>query len=350
MATHDAGSFRNGFPFSASPFGKNAGWASVGGPRPDPGAAKVTDGSIPEGHAPVFADPAPRLQNIAPAAPNSVALPTSRPYAQRPIARQTGLRLLPLGSFVWGAKGNPPRPRTRSDHSLIWVTRGYAQLDLPRKERLLAPDTVCFIPAGTAFAFLPRAGAEGQVMLLAPQMAQDNDPPFPARMIAGMAGDEGAALHLTLHELSIETARNAGAAGMHCLLGMLALLLGRLQPLIATPDRATIPQRDRSLLERFMNLAGSRLKQGITIADLAEELGTTSAALDHACQSGRGKRAIDLIHQIRLEMAVQALRETRHSPAQIARDFGYASHTHFTRAFVAATGRTPEAFRAQSSS
>lgn len=350
MATHDAGSFRNGFPFSASPFGRNAGSGGISAVRADPASAKVTDSGIPEGHAPVFADPPPRPANIAPAAPNSVALPAMRPYAQRPISRQTGLRLLPLGSFVWGARGNPPQPRTRTDHTLIWVTRGYAQLDLPRKERLMAPDTVCFVPSGTAFAFVPRAGAEGHVMLLAPQMAQDNDPPFPPGMIAGMAGAEAAALHLTLQELSLETARHGSAAGLHCLLGMLALLLGRLQPLTAPPDRAGNPMRDRTLLDRFMHLAGSRLKQGITIADLAEELGTTSAALDHACQSGRGKRAIDLIHQIRLEMAAQALRETRHSPAQIARDYGYASHTHFTRAFVAATGRTPEAFRAQSSS
>ncbi|RNF33755.1 AraC family transcriptional regulator [Paracoccus methylarcula] len=93
----------------------------------------------------------------------------------------------------------------------------------------------------------------------------------------------------------------------------------------------------------------AHLREGPTIADLAAELGTGTAALDHACQSARGKRAIDLMHEVRLQRAVEMLREGGQSPAQIAKELGYTSHTHFTRSFVAATGQRPETFRDQSS-
>lgn len=368
MATHEPDGFGNGFPFSPSPFGKIAVGACRILARANLAHARITDDRIPEGHAPFSAGgelslgpgarvphgaahraPASATPGPTPLA-DALTLPVSRPYAQRPIARQTGLRLLPLGSFVWGARGTPPRPRTRADHCLIWVTQGYAQLDLPRQDILMPPDMLRFVPAGTAFAFMPRAGAEGHVLLLAPRLTEDIDPPLPDRMIAGLAGSEGTALAMTLQEMAIESTRPGGEAGLHCLLGMLALRLGRLRPVSGQPDPAALRAFDRPLLDQFLTLARARLTPGLTVAELAEELGTTSAALDHVCQTAHGKRAIAMIHQIRLEQAIARLRETRQSPSQIARELGYASQAHFTRAFVEATGRRPEVFRNQSAS
>ena len=91
----------------------------------------------------------------------------------------------------------------------------------------------------------------------------------------------------------------------------------------------------------------ARLADGSTIADLAEDLGATTAELDAACQHRHGKRAVDLVHDLRLARAVQMLRDTSESPARIARMLGYSSLAHLSRAFVAATGRLPDSFRGE---
>lgn len=102
------------------------------------------------------------------------------------------------------------------------------------------------------------------------------------------------------------------------------------------------------MVDRFLALAGGQLGRGQTVADLADAMGITTATLDRACHAARGRRAVDLLNDLRLERAARLLRESRQSPTQIAHDLGYSSLGHFTRAFAAATGRSPEVFRAQS--
>ena len=84
------------------------------------------------------------------------------------------------------------------------------------------------------------------------------------------------------------------------------------------------------------------------VAELAAELRTTTGALDRACLAARGKRAVELIHKLQLDRAIDLLRKSDLPTPRIAADLGYSGHAHFIRAFVAATGRTPDAFRAQS--
>ncbi|WP_256445663.1 helix-turn-helix domain-containing protein [Paracoccus everestensis] len=78
------------------------------------------------------------------------------------------------------------------------------------------------------------------------------------------------------------------------------------------------------------------------------ESGKPQYALDQACMVARGKRAVEVIHDLKLERAAALLRGTNRPTLHIAADLGYSSHGHFIRAFVAATGRTPDRFRAQS--
>lgn len=349
--TYDRKGWDDGFPFSPSPFKSRF---QTGAMRPgtaELSRAKINDDQIPDGHALNFAT----LRSL-PAQPETRHAPTieplaasNRPFAQRPVARQSGLRLLPLESFVWGSRANPPQPRTRPDHTLIWVTTGTMQLDFPRQHHRLRPDAVRYIPAGTAFAALPQAGTAGHALLIAPTLVHDVEPAFPQHALSGCAGETGPALLATLKELAIETAGGASGQALHYLLGVLALRLSRLEPARqGASTAAPLPGgTERPLVDRFLALAATQLGSGRTIADLADQLETSTAALDHACQTARGKRAIDLIHALRLEHAVTMLRSGQHSSAQIAKELGYSSHAHFTRAFVAATGRPPEAFRNQ---
>lgn len=335
-----------GFPFTSSRLREGA--------RRTPTGAGITRAGIEDEGQPV-APPAPRpapgaMRPRGAAAaratlPEVLPLPAAPP-ARRYTPRQGSLRLLPLGAFFWGSRANPPQPRTRPDHVLIWVTAGRLRLDLPRRGQILVPGEIRYLPAGTAFAARPQSGAEGHVLLLSPEMVAHLDPAMPAAPVAGSVGDQAGPLLVNLTELVTEAARSHDRGGLICHLNMLSLRLSRLEP-APSRDAASAPEPDRPLVDRFLALALQDLSPCRTLADLAQELGTTLTALDRACRAARGRRAIDLVNELRLERAAELLRHSEWTSARIAQELGYCSQTHFARAFVAATGRTPDIFRAQ---
>jgi AraC family transcriptional activator of pobA len=292
----------------------------------------------------------PWLRKVAPAGrivvPDALALgdgPTLRRYAPR----KESMRLFPLGAFTWGSKTNPVRPRTRPDHTLIWVTAGLMRLDLPRHSAVLAAGDVRYIPSGTAFAATPQTGAEGHVLTISPELTGDVDPALPHIMTAGSVGQSGAGLLVNLRELVDEATTTPNRHALTCHLNLLSLRLSRLDPEQVTAIQTSVAIVDRPLVDQFMMLAERELGSLRTLADMAENLGTTLTQLDRACQQAKGRRAIELMHELRLERAAELLRHTDKPMGRIALDLGYASQTHLTRAFVEATGRTPEIFRAQ---
>ena len=332
-----------GFPFSASRI-------RAGRRLQD---SKIIAPSIPEA-VPVPADPAP----VAPLLPapridgRGAAL-----QAGQPVGRPTGLRLLPLQAFTWGSGITAPQPRTRPDHSLIWVRDGQVQLDLVGSRDRLGPGDLRLVAAGTPFAAIPSAGAQGHVALISAELAARAHPPLPKRGMAAQVGAHAAQLQATLHELAVET-RNPQPETLDCLMNLLSLRLGRLTP---DPRRAEaagdgapnlpppdLPPPDLPLIDRFLALADQHLGSARSVPELAADLGCTTAALDQACLTAHGKRAIELIHDRRLARAADLLRHSDRSSQRIAADLGYCSQAHFIRSFVAATGRTPEAFRAHS--
>lgn len=349
MSLHERPEWSHSFPFSPSRLRAINRFRSNIENLPDSGSADINAPQIAEGHSPDSADlPPPSLQP-APANIRSVEKLTLRPAARagRPVARQTGLRLLPLEAFVWGSLAIPPQPRTRPDHTLIWVTQGRMQVDFPRRHQIMRAGDLRLIPAGTAFAALPGPDACGHVALISVAMAARADPPLPDRGLTAHIGQHGPQFLATLNDLAAE-ARSPESATIACLVNLLSLRLGQLDPERRRTQAQITPQPDRPLVERFIALASQSLGSCDLVADMAQRLNTTTAILDRSCIAARGQRAIELVYQLRLERAVDLLRNTERPPARIATELGYTSHAHFTRAFVAATGRVPEVFRAQS--
>ncbi|WP_347138773.1 AraC family transcriptional regulator [Paracoccus sp. SSK6] len=332
MSVFEHSQWKTGFPFSAS--------------RIRSGRPLQVSGV----NAPVIPEAPERLPDVLSATPPiDSPVPAAMQPALReghPIGRQHGMRILPMEAFVWGSRTQPPQPRTRPDHVLIWVTEGRAQFDLPRDRFCLRAGDLRHIPAGTAFAALPAKGARGHVVLISTRLGTQADPPLPDRIMAAHVGSHAAQLDATLRAIAVETP-DSDPAMLACLLNLLSLRLRQLAP--SKPHGAwesNLP--DLPLIDRFQALARQRLGECPLVAELAAELGSSTLLLDQACLAAHGKRAVELVHDLRLECAARMLRETTQPVQRIAADLGYSSHAHFTRAFVSATGRRPEVFRAQS--
>lgn len=332
MSAFEHSQWKDGFPFSPSQIraGRRLHLDGVNAPF-------IADASEAPAGAPAV--PASR-DNPVPAAMQ----PALR--GAHPVGRQHGMRLLPLQAFLWGSRANPPQPRTRPDHTLIWVTEGRVQLDFPRDRVCLRAGELRFIPVGTAFAASPAQDARGHVALISARLAAQAAPPLPGHVLAAHAGSQAAQLEATLREIGVETT-DSDPGTLSCLVNLLSLRLRQLAP-GRTPEMPETGLPDRPLIDRFLALARQRLGQSRSVAELAAELGSSMLHLDQACLAAHGKRAVELIHDLRLDCAARMLRETARPTQRIAADLGYSSHAHFIRAFVAATGRSPEVFRAQS--
>lgn len=343
MSLWDHSSWKGGFPFTPTRLRPQGRGVKGQGGDIDVTAAHVPDAGthVPRRDESQVAPVQARI--VLPDAMAVRVVPASRRFAPRAAS----LRLLPLAAFSWGSRSLPAQPRTRPEHVLVWVTEGRMRLDFPRRSVVMEPGDIRYIPAGTAFAAKPQQGAQGHVLLVSPELTAEVDPPLPTSPTAGCAGKGAAALLGTLRELVEEATNAPDRKALNCHLNLLSLRLTRLDP---TPDHrpaAGPALPDRSLVEQFLTLAAAELGNCRTLADQAQDLGTTLTQLDRACIEAKGRRAVELMHELRLERAVEMLRHTDRTPARIAQELGYASQTHLTRAFVDATGRTPEAYRLQ---
>lgn len=224
-------------------------------------------------------------QCAPPPAPRCEGQPSKDPAA--PLPGQAGLRLMPLAGFSWGRMTGQPVPRTRGDHALILLRAGQIRLNFPGHGRSDTDGALYFLPAGTAFAAMPGPNVQGEVLLISRDLARDLSPALPKGTLIADTGAD--LLHLThlLHDLDSFGAspRPMRDQALHCQLGLLAVLLGDLQPLRrSAPATTGSPAKiaDPVLIERFLYLVADRLGDGDTLSDLAAALGCSLAVLDRA--------------------------------------------------------------------
>jgi AraC family transcriptional activator of pobA len=207
---------------------------------------------------------------------------------------------------------------------------------------------MAFIPAGTAFALQPGHDVQGRALLIAPTHGHGLPLPLPPGFRYGTpAIDDQPLIEPAMLALGAAQPRtSAGETATSCQLGLLAVALSRLDARAGNSDIAQSRiAESRPLTERFLELAQAEFAQSQTIAEMARKLGHSQAHLDRACRQSRGRSALDLLYDLRLQHAAEALRDTPRPIAEIAQDLGYAGLGHFIRSFAAATGRSPEAYR-----
>jgi AraC-like DNA-binding protein len=89
----------------------------------------------------------------------------------------------------------------------------------------------------------------------------------------------------------------------------------------------------------------SNCDRNITLAELTELSGLSTAQLERYCKRIYQLTPRQLIHKARIERASQLLVEGQLSITDIGLGCGYSDHSAFTRQFKAVTGLTPQQFR-----
>ncbi len=118
---------------------------------------------------------------------------------------------------------------------------------------------------------------------------------------------------------------------------------------LAVPDAASPPRDWRALGEQWAAMVAAEqwhLDPDLSLAILAQRLGTNTSHLSRAVNEGLGLNFSSFIARMRAQTVAEALRGgSKADLLDLALDAGFSSKASFNRAFLVTFGQTPSAYR-----
>jgi len=103
-------------------------------------------------------------------------------------------------------------------------------------------------------------------------------------------------------------------------------------------------------LKKILNWMQDNLADEFSLASLAQQAGMSEFHFSRLFKRAIGLPPSQYQIKLRLELARQLLRETKHRVIKIADEVGYANPSHFARRFRKESGMTPSEYRRQGGS
>lgn len=236
---------------------------------------------------------------------------------------------------------------------LLLLQSGSVELQGERgAEALVAPAQV-LVPPTCVHAFRFDAGAEGWVLSVAADLAND---PRLSGLLGNLEGLGGSAIAVSLaaHPLALhrlgwlldDLAQRLGQGD-----GTGPALLAQVALILTTALEAGAGNRNQTgdgrepLVARFRALVEQHYREHLSVADYVARLGTTTSTLTRATRALAGKPPAEIVHDRLILEARRNLAFSGASAAQIAYALGFADPAYFARFFKARTGQTTSAFR-----
>lgn len=263
--------------------------------------------------------------------------------SQSETAAARGPRVVPIARLAQGGRWRVEALRALPEACLLWFTRGQGRVTLDGVTRGYGPHNAIFVPAGIIHGF----EIAPQTVGLAVFFGISPPDPLPAR-----------ALHLRVREAApqvelsalieaasreFESNRPGAARAARFQLGLIGVWLER--QAAVQPNEVEANDGARRLVARYSALLERDFRTGQGVAAYAAELGVTATHLTRACRATSGRAALELLRERRLYEARRLLSETVTPVQDIASGLGFGSAAYFSRAFHAATGKTPSEFR-----
>lgn len=155
--------------------------------------------------------------------------------------------------------------------------------------------------------------------------------------------EPGSAIHALLGGLGVERAATAPGAEMAAghYLALVLIQIWRL----ARADLVAHGRAPQGLAERFVLLAGQRVREHLRVGDYARALGVSRDRLGSAVRRATGLAPQAYLHQLLIREASDLLASTGMPVGQVAFRLGFADPAYFTRFFTRHRGESPAQFR-----
>ncbi|MFT7596272.1 MAG: AraC family transcriptional activator of pobA [Paracoccaceae bacterium] len=264
---------------------------------------------------------------------------------------QTDIRLLSLGQLMQAGRWQLNLAHDRSEHLLIWITRGQGVCLLDGARRGIGTHNALFIPARQLMAIDPGRQGFGQVLVLPGVSPQTLPQTVQHLRIRDVAAQKD--LTMILESLGREQNQQAplyqSAVDAFSELAIIWLRRQIDQADGQTGGQANGPEPRETAAHRLVRAYCARLvtqfASGASMADHAAALGVTPTHLTRVCRAETGLTAATLLTQRVLHAAHHLLISTQAPVQDIARHLGFGSAAYFTRFMQAHTGQSPTALR-----
>ena len=143
---------------------------------------------------------------------------------------------------------------------------------------------------------------------------------------------------LARYELARALASGDALAGEDAALGLLEILAG---DDAARGDRAEAPARDRALVEAIQHELARRYRDDVALDDIARAVKVSPWHASRVFRRTLGIPMRRYLVRLRVFAALEALDARRGEWTRLALEVGFASHSHFTDAFVRELGVAP---------
>lgn len=130
-------------------------------------------------------------------------------------------------------------------------------------------------------------------------------------------------------------------AAMVTLLSAFALQIGGLLNEIILEDKNEEPETVRQAKEFIMD----RIDEKLTLEDVADEVNVSTFYFCKIFKQATGMTFTEFVNRQRVELAKNALRDSKAPVTEVAFSVGYQSLSQFNRSFLKITGESPTSFR-----
>ncbi len=259
------------------------------------------------------------------------------------IMDATQMRLLAIPRLAAGGRWRVEAMRTLSEPCFLWFTKGQGRITVSGVTRGYTSNNAVFIPAGVMHGF--EVGP--QVFGTAIFFGKDTSVTLPKEpqhlRIREVHAQQELNVTLDMIQREMESDVAAHERATRHYLGLLGVWLER--QVNKAASETPRPDAARRLVARYTALMELNFRRGISVGELACELGVTATHLTRCCRETCGRSAIDLLQDRRIFEARRLLAETALPVGRIGESLGFTSAAYFTRAFQHRTGLSPSAFR-----
>ena len=231
--------------------------------------------------------------------------------------------------------------------------RGTTEFRFPDQSFVLRPGEVCVMPAGVPHAETATHGENGRFQNVVVCYYNETV----AVHVAGADNhcrpqvDDINYFTTTLYEDLVDYLNRSGDLRLHdhaaCATAVKGLLLAEfalLLALVEEQDASRYSESERVFQCQWL-IRNNIDDPTLTIESLAEKLRCSGGHLSRQFQKATGERIPGYINRIRLNNAIDALRQTQLSVKEIAGACGFNDPSYFTRVFRKTTGISPMQFR-----
>jgi AraC family transcriptional regulator, transcriptional activator of pobA len=253
------------------------------------------------------------------------------------------IQVVPLARLAPDGPWQTELAHDRSEHLLIWITRGQGRLMMGGSQRGFSAHSALFFPARSLWSVEFGRQCLGQALRI-PVSAPVATPDEALHLKISDAREQArlnALLEAMVHEQAGHPALWRRALQSYS--ELISIQLRRLPPSGPLPPER--PSAARRLSQAYCQRVCEYFDARTTMADHAAALNVTPTHLTRVCKAETGKTAAALLTERQLHAARSLLVFSEMSMRDIAERIGFGSPAYFTRFITQHTGQTPSTLR-----